>query len=117
MTKEEEYRCHSHESRITILESNTAKILSEQAKMITEQALTNERLNTISKQLENGIKARLDDLSKNMQIVLPVITQELKRDSSMKIAIEMAIKTGIVAGVISVFGAGLFFIAKLYFNG
>lgn len=111
-----EYRCQMHDQRIEALEGSVTKILSEQGRMLTEQALTNERLSIISKQLENGIKDRLDELSKNMQIVLPVITQELKRDSAVKLAIEMSIKTGVVAAILSAFGAAILFIAKLYFS-
>ncbi len=97
-----------HEGRIQTLEHNVSKIL-------TEIAVSNERLNTISKQLENGIKLRLDTLTRDMAKILPVIEKDMRKESAVDIAVAVAIKTTVVGGILSVFGAILMFVIKMFF--
>lgn len=97
-----------HEERIQTLEKNVSRIL-------TETAVGNERLNTISKQLENGIKLRLDTLTRDMAKILPVIEKDMKKESAVEIAIAVAIKTTVIGGIMSLFGAIAMFVVKMFF--
>lgn len=109
MAMEETNLCSGHEGRIQALEHSVSRIL-------TEVAVSNERLNTISKQLENGIKLRLDTLTRDMAKILPVIEKDMKKESAVEIAVAIAIKTTVVGGILSVFGAILMFVIKIYFT-
>ncbi len=81
------YKCESHDVRIEHLEKSVSAIVENQNKMITEQALTNVKLETISKQLENGIKSKLVTLDNNMAKILPIIENRVELDKVIRNAI------------------------------
>lgn len=98
-----------HEERIQTLEKNMST-------MLTQIAVTNEKLNTISKQLENGIKLRLDTLTRDMSKILPIIEKDLGKETAIDIAVAVAIKTAVIGGILTVFGSVGMFLLKLFFN-
>ena len=108
MGTEEDYRCKAHDERIAKLENTVTAIIDNQNKMITEQALTNVKLDTISRQLENGIKSKLVVMEANMARILPVIENKIDLDK----VIRNSILVLAVGGAASLF----MFVLKLYFK-
>ena len=86
-TAESDYRFKSHDDRIVRLEGSVSSIIENQNRMITEQALTNVKLSTISQQLENGIKSKLTLLDDNMKRILPIIENRVDLDRTIRNAI------------------------------
>ena len=69
----EDYRFNAHENRITTAEGRIHTLEATTASILAGQAVTNERLSTISKQLENGIKSKLDKFDKDMNLIMPIV--------------------------------------------
>lgn len=102
----EDYRFQAHEDRITTAESRIHTLESTTASILAAQAVTNERLSTISKQLENGIKTKLENFEKDMSIIKPVVMN--------KAEMERTIRNAII--ILACGGAGslILFVVKLY---
>lgn len=80
------------------------------------QVSVNTRLDDIKRKLDNGITTKLEKLSLDMAIILPVIQKELKKSTAVEIAVEIAIKTAVAGGVITFFGSLFIFLLKTYFS-
>lgn len=102
----EDYRFSAHEDRITTAENRIHSLEATAASILSNQAVTNERLSTISKQLENGIKSKLDKFDKDMNIIMPLVMN--------KADMERTIRNAII--ILACGGAGslILFVVKLY---
>jgi len=102
----EDYRFQAHEDRITLAESRIHALEASTATMIANQAVTNERLSTISKQLDNGIKSKLEKFEKDMNEIMPLVRN--------KAELEKTIRNAII--ILACGGAGslILFVVKLY---
>lgn len=132
-----DYRFKANEDRIARLELDNSKILSDQSGILQALAINNERMSafkaqqelnnikveskidSLSKQLDNGIKAKLEKLASNWELILPIIEADKeakKKGSLVNTAIEISIKTGIVGAIGTGFIALFLFLLKLYFK-
>lgn len=104
----EDYRFQAHEDRITRAEISIHSIEAIQSQILQNQAVTNERLSTISKQLDNGIKTKLEKFDKDMNLIMPLVMS--------KAEMEKTIRNAII--ILSCGGAGslILFVLKLYFG-
>lgn len=102
----EDYRFSAHEDRITTAEGRIHTLEATTASILAAQAVTNERLSTISKQLENGIKTKLDKFDKDMNIIMPMVMN--------KADMERTVRNAII--ILACGGAGslILFVVKLY---
>jgi len=132
-----DYRFKANEDRIARLELDNSKILSDQSGILQALAINNERMSafkaqqelnnikvegkidSLSKQLDNGIKTKLEKLASNWELILPIIEADKeakKKGSLVNTAIEISIKTGIVGAIGTGFIALFLFLLKLYFK-
>ena len=90
------------------IEDRVQAVEAIQSSILQSQAVTNERLSMISKQLENGIKSKLEKFDRDMNIIMPLVVN--------KAEMEKTIRNSLI--ILSVGGAGsLFvFVLKLFFN-
>lgn len=83
----EDYRFQAHEDRITTAEARIHSIEATQSAILQSQAVTNERLSTISKQLENGIKTKLEEFAKDMNVIKPLVQNKAKLEETLRNAL------------------------------
>lgn len=80
----EDYRFQSHEFRITDSEKRIHGLESSVSAILSNQAVTNERLSTISKQLDNGIKAKLDRFEKDLNEIMPLVKSKAELEKTLR---------------------------------
>lgn len=136
-----DYRFKANEDRIARLELDNSKIIADQSGILQALAINNERMSafkaqqelnnikmegkidSLSKQLDNGIKTKLEKLASNWEMILPIIeadkeakAEARKKGSLVNTAIEISIKTGIVGAIGTGFISLFLFLLKLYFK-
>lgn len=83
----EDYRFKAHEDRITTAESRIHNLESDMATILSNQAVTNERLSVISKQLDNGIKSKLEKFNQDMNVIMPLVMNKADMERTVRNAI------------------------------
>lgn len=83
----EDYRFQAHEDRIATAENRIHSLEATTANILANQAVTNERLSTISKQLENGIKTKLEEFAKDMNEIKPLVKNKAELEKTIRNAI------------------------------
>ena len=106
----EDYRFQAHSERITTAEMRIHTLEATTASILANQAVTNERLSVISKQLENGIKSKLDKFDKDINEIMPLVRNKAELEKTIRNAI-IILSCGGAAALIM-------FVIKLYlFDG
>lgn len=104
----EDYRFQAHEQRITENEKHTRILEGTVSEILRNQAVTNERLSTISKQLDNGIKTKLEKFDRDMNIIMPLVINKAEIEKTVRNAIIILASGGA--------GALILFVVRSYFG-
>ena len=83
----EDYRFKAHEDRIATAESRIHNLESDMSTILSNQAVTNERLSVISKQLENGIKSKLEKFDRDINMIMPLVINKAEMEKTIRNAI------------------------------
>ena len=108
MSNQEGLNYQIHEKRMLAVEERVHDLESTQSTILQNQAVTNERLSAISRQLENGIKSKLEKFDKDMSIIMPLVINKAEMEKTIRNAIIILAVGG--AGSLFIFVLKLFFL-------